>query len=170
MTCNVTCLSIPMCLVKQRVFIFRITSCVEELCVWLMKNMLKLDDSKTEFFIASSSHNTNRFSDINFQIGSEVITPSPIIKNLGITFDSAMNMSDYVTSLCKSVNLLLWNLARIRRFIDNSAASNAMWALILSGNPKRSWSPHIVPPYVLWRGPGTALSAASWTSSVGSPS
>ena len=31
-----------------------------------------------------------------------------------------------------------------------------------TGNPKRSWSPHIVPPYVLWRGPGTALSAASW--------
>ena len=39
-----------------------------------------------------------------------------------------------------------------------------------TGNPKRSWSPHIVPPYVLWGGPGTALSAASWTSSVGSPS
>ena len=39
-----------------------------------------------------------------------------------------------------------------------------------TGNPKRSWSPHIVPPYVLWRGPGTALSADSWTSSVGSPS
>ena len=93
--------------------IFKITLCVEELCVWLMKNMFKLNDSKTEFFIAASSHNMNRLSDINFQIGSEVITPSPTIKNLGITLDSAMTMSDHVTSLCKSVNFLLWNLARI---------------------------------------------------------
>ena len=112
--------------------IFKITSCVEELRVWLMKNMLKLNDAKTEFFIAASSHNMNRLSDINFQIGSEVITPSPTIKNLGITIDSAMTMSDHVTLLCKSVNFLLWNLARIRRFIDHNAASNAMRALILS--------------------------------------
>ena len=53
-------------------------------------------------------------------------------KNLGITIDSAMTMSDHVTSLCKSVNFLLWNLARIRRFIDHNAASNDMRALILS--------------------------------------
>ena len=61
-----------------------------------------------------------------------MITPSPTTKNLGITIDSAMTMSDHVTSLCKSVNFLLWNLARIRRFIDHNAASNAMQALILS--------------------------------------
>ena len=48
--------------------IFKITSCVEELRVWLMKNMLKLNDSKTEFFIAASSHNMNRLSDINFRL------------------------------------------------------------------------------------------------------
>ena len=111
---------------------FKITSCVEELRVWLMKNMLKLNDSKTEFFIAASSHNMNRLSNINFEIGSEVITPSPTIKNLGITFDSSMTMSDHITSMCKSVNFLLWNLARIRRFIDDDAASNAVRALILS--------------------------------------
>ena len=84
------------------------------------------------FFIAASSHNMNRLSDINFQIVSEVITPSPTIKNLCITIDSAMTMSDHVTSLCKSVNFLLWNLARVRRFIDHNAACNAMRALILS--------------------------------------
>ena len=39
-----------------------------------------------------------------------------------------------------------------------------------TGSPGGSWSPRVVPPCVLWRGPGAALSAASWTSSVGSPS
>ena len=30
-----------------------------------------------------------------------------------------------------------------------------------TGNPKRSWSPHIVPPYVLWRGPNFS-SGSQW--------
>ena len=89
---------------------------VEELRVWLIKNMLKLNDSKTEFFIVASSHNMSRLSNITFQIGSEVITPSPTIKNLCITFDSAMTMSDHVTSFCKFVTFLLLNLARIGHF------------------------------------------------------
>ena len=42
--------------------IFKITLCVEEVHVWLMKNMLKLNDSKTKFFTAASSHNMNRLS------------------------------------------------------------------------------------------------------------
>ena len=112
--------------------IFKLTACVEELRVWLMNNMLKLNDSKTEFFIAASPHNMTRLSDIKIQIGSAEIIPSSTIKNLGITFDSAMTMSDHVTSLCKSVNFLLWNLARIRRFISQDASSDAMRALVLS--------------------------------------
>ena len=111
---------------------FKLRSCVTELRVWLMNNMLKLNDSKTEFFIAASAHNINRLCDFKLQIGSVEIPPSPTIKNLGITFDSAMKMSDHITSLCRSVNFLLWNLARIRRFIDKDAASNAVRALVLS--------------------------------------
>jgi len=111
---------------------FKLTSCVEELRVWLMNNMLKLNDSKTEFFIAASKYNITRFSDTTIQIGCAKIAPSPTIKNLGITFDSAMTMSDHITSMCKSINFILWNLAKIRRFIDQDASSNAMRALVLS--------------------------------------
>ena len=90
-----------------------------------MKNMLKLD-SKTEFFIVASSHNMSKLSDINFQIGSEVITPSPkFTKTLGITFDSAMTMSDQIMShLC--VNLSFWNHIRIGRLYDHNAASTTI--------------------------------------------
>ena len=112
--------------------IFKLLSCVNELRTWLLNNMLKLNDSKTEFFISASPHNMARLSNITFQIGSSEIFPSPSIKNLGVTFDTALTMSEHVTSLCKSINFLLWNLARIRRFIDHGAASNAMRALVLS--------------------------------------
>ena len=76
--------------------------------------------------------NNFNLTDFKLQVGSTLITPSPNIKNLGITFDCHMTMSDHITSLCKSVNFLLWNLARIRRFVDHDTASNAMRALVLS--------------------------------------
>ncbi len=112
--------------------IFRLASCVEELRLWLANNMLKLNDSKTEFFISASPYNMKRLSNITIQIGSTEIIPSSTIKNLGVSFDTSMTMSDHVTSLCKSVNFLLWNMARIRRFLDRDACSNAMRALVLS--------------------------------------
>ena len=91
--------------------------------------MLKLNDSKTEYIITASSHNMNTL----WNITSEPITPSSTIKNLDITFDSAMTLSDYIISLCKSVNLLLRKLIRIRRLINHTILlSNSTRALILS--------------------------------------
>jgi hypothetical protein len=112
--------------------IFKLQSCVEELSQWMLTNMLKLNDSKTEFFIATSPHTMSRLSDIKIHIGNADIVLSNTIKNLGVTFDSAMTMSDHITSLCKTINFLLWNLSRIQRFITKDASSNAMRALVLS--------------------------------------
>ena len=94
--------------------------------------MLKLNDTKTEFFIAASPHNMPRLANTTLQVGSTVIYASDSIKYLGVTFDTFMTMSEHVTVMCKSVNYLLWNLSRIRRFIDYDAASNVTRALILS--------------------------------------
>ena len=112
--------------------IFKLTACVEELRAWLTKNMLKLNETKTEFFIASSKFNMPRLSNITIQIGSAEIAPSPTIKNLGVIFDTTMSMSEHVTSMCKSINFILWNLSKIRKFIDYNASSNAMRAFVLS--------------------------------------
>jgi hypothetical protein len=112
--------------------LFKLTRCIEELRNWLNDNMLKLNDSKTEFFIASSPHNMTRLSDMRIHIGVAEITPSSTIKNLGVHFDPAMTMCDHITSMCKSINFLLWNMSKIRRFITDDACSNAMRALVLS--------------------------------------
>jgi hypothetical protein len=112
--------------------IFKLSTCVEELRHWMLSNMLKLNDSKTEFFIATSPHNMPRLSDHHIQIGDVEVYPSASIRNLGVIFDTVMNMSDHVTSLCKTINFLLWNLSRIRRFVTEDASSNAMRAFVLS--------------------------------------
>jgi hypothetical protein len=112
--------------------IFKLSMCIKELREWLMINMLKLNDSKTEFFIAASSYNMPRLDGVTITIGDVDISASTTIKNLGVTFDVAMNLSDHVTAMCKSINFHLWNLSRIRRFITEEACANAMRALVIS--------------------------------------
>ena len=41
-------------------------------------------------------------------------------------------MSPHITYVCKSINFILWNMSRVRRFIDKDSCSHAMRALVLS--------------------------------------
>ena len=43
-----------------------------------------------------------------------------------------MTMSPHITSLCKSLNFFLWNISRIRRFIDQETCNTTTRALVLS--------------------------------------
>ena len=60
------------------------------------------------------------------------IHPSSTIKNLGVNFDSTMSMAPHIRSVCKSINFTLWNMSRVRKFIDRDSCSHAMQALVLS--------------------------------------
>ena len=95
-------------------------------------NKLKLNESKTEFFIAASKHNLVSLKDTTICIGSKEISPSSTIKNLGVTFDSTMSMKPHITAMCKAINFTLWNMSRVRKFIDRDSCSHAMRALVLS--------------------------------------
>ena len=82
--------------------------------------MIKLNESKTEFFIEGSRRVMKSFPDIALNIAGTEIRRSDSIRNLGVEFDARMSMSTYTASLCKSINFHLRNIARIRRFIDRA--------------------------------------------------
>ena len=117
---------------EAAVAVFKLSMCANEIRIWMTRNKLKLNESKTEFFMAVSSHNMHRLVDTKITIGNADIEPSLEIKNLGITFDSKMTMSPHITALCRTLNFSLWNISRIRRFVDQETCINAMRALILS--------------------------------------
>ena len=110
----------------------RLTACISDIRKWLSENYLKLNDSKTEFFIAGSWYNINKLPDISLKIGSHSIPISRTIRNLGIIFDQTMTLSQHVDSLRRSVTYHIRNLWRIRRFIDTESCHAAARALITS--------------------------------------
>ena len=111
----------------------RMSQCIAEIRAWMLANKLKLNDSKTELFLIASPRYAEYVSHLDFdlKIGGSVITPSDIIKNLGVIFDNNLTMTDHVSSLCRSINFHLRNLGRIRRFIDKSTCAHAVRSLIL---------------------------------------
>jgi hypothetical protein len=112
--------------------ISRLSSCIGDIRGWMKRNMLKLNDSKTEFFIAASSHNLLKLQDVTIKIGNAEIRPSPTIKNLGVVFDQTMSMKNHVQSLSKTLNFYLRSIYRIRKYITVETCHHLARALILS--------------------------------------
>jgi exonuclease III len=112
--------------------IFKLTQCIKDINCWMVKNKLKLNPDKTEFFVMSSVHHQQKLQDLSLHIDDVTITASSSIRNLGIVFDPQLTMSQHVTNLCKSNNWQIRNITRIRRFLDQETCANLVRSLILS--------------------------------------
>ena len=111
----------------------RLSSCICDIKRWMTINMLKLNDSKTELFIAISPRNKCKLPDgIKLRIGEEWLYPSATVRNLGVVFDSNLTMSSHITNLCKSLIYHLRNISRIRRYLDKNSCHHIIRSLILT--------------------------------------
>ena len=80
--------------------------CITDLSDWMSMNMLKLNPTKTEFFIAGTSQGLQGTSQglqklsssVVLKIGDSVIKPATTVRNLGILFDAQMSMSSTSTA------------------------------------------------------------------------
>ena len=108
-----------------------LAACINEIRSWMTENMLKLNNDKTEFFVATSSHNKGLMPSVCLQVGDDIIKPSRTVRNLGIIFDDLMTMSTQISSLASSLTYHLRNITRIRRFLDTNTCSNIVRSLVL---------------------------------------
>ena len=51
----------------------RMNLCISDLRIWMIRNKLKINDSKTEFLIISSSFLEQNFDDLNIMVGDSNI-------------------------------------------------------------------------------------------------
>ena len=54
----------------------KINLCISDIRTWMIKNKLKISDSKTEFLMLTSSFFKQQFNDVRINIGSTEINPS----------------------------------------------------------------------------------------------
>ena len=110
----------------------RLTACSSEIKIWMTRNLLRLNDEKTEFFVAVSDYQKQNMPPVSLRIGDMEILPTENVRNLGVIFDRQMTMTSHISSLCSSLNYQLRNISRVRRFLDVDTCHLVVRSLILS--------------------------------------
>ncbi len=97
---------------------------------WTVKNMLKLNDDKTEFIIIGTRQQRSKIDIPHININGTDIAPTSTVRNLGVMFDSEMSMKAHVSSINRSAYPQLKNLRAIKPFLDMEAANTVAHAFV----------------------------------------
>ena len=65
----------------------------------------------------------SRLPSISIRVGDCTITPTRSVRNLGVYFDSRMNMEEFIIKRCRACQLQLHKIARIRKYLSNDTCS-----------------------------------------------
>lgn len=95
-------------------------------------NLLKLNDSKTEFIITGTKQQLSKVKDIGVKIGSDTISSATVVRNLGFYMDSELKNKAHVNKITSSCFFTIKQCAKIRKLIDKDTAQLIMQSLILS--------------------------------------
>ena len=63
----------------------RMNLCISDLRIWMIRNKLKINDSKTEFLIITSSFLKQSFDELKIMVGDSIIVSSNNAHNLGMS-------------------------------------------------------------------------------------
>ena len=116
----------------QEQSISNLEACVDYIRGWMLQNRLMLNDSKTELMIIGTPKQTSKLNLNGITVGNSVIKPSVNARNLGVQLDTHLNMEYHITNTCKSAYHMIYNLRRIRKFLDKDSTKTIVHACITS--------------------------------------
>ena len=93
---------------------------------------LKINGSKTEFLIIRSQFSKVTLSNLTVTVGDTEISSSDKARNLGVIFNSFMNLEPHITQACRVAYMRLSNVRKIRNMLTDEAASQLIHAFITS--------------------------------------
>ena len=108
----------------------KVNKCISDIRTWMIQNKLKINDSKTEFLVLTSSFLKQHFNDLNISVGNSRIASSISARNLGVIFDNHMSLDKQINSICKSAFFHLRNIGSIRNMLTDDACSQLIHSLV----------------------------------------
>lgn len=110
----------------------RMNECIDEVRRWMLKNKLKINDSKTELLVIGSKTALQKLGDLQIEIGAELVAPSEKVRNLGSIFDSEMSMQAQANDITKRAYFHLRRIRHIRKHLSNEACAKAIHVKVTS--------------------------------------
>ena len=130
MTTRYICLSNQS--IKHHKKIQNLQNFVNDVRKWMLVNKLNINDSKTEFLIIGSKHQLNKITIDSIKIGDSDIKPVTSVKNLGLLIDNNLSMENHSTKTCSAAFDHIYNIKRIRKYLNQNLTEKIVHALITS--------------------------------------
>ena len=108
----------------------KLNICISDIRVWMIKNKLKINYSKTEFLIFRSQLLKQNLSDLSIRVGDTQVCPSSKVIYLGVVIDQYLTFHDHISGICKSTHFHLRSIGRIRNLLTFDATTQLIHALI----------------------------------------
>ena len=111
-----------------------LSACVVDVAEWCAARRLSLNASKTELIWFGSRHNLSKMSNLELYItaGSDKITPTSVVRDLGVMLDSELSMKQHVAKVASLCYYHLRRIRQIRRRVGLEVATQLVVALVLS--------------------------------------
>ena len=106
--------------------------CVSHIQTWMSRNFMRLNAERTQVLVVGSRHDHAKFTSQQFSINNHDLSASKSARNLGVVFDKLFNMESHISSVCKSANFHLRNIAKIRKYLSLDTAEKVIHALVSS--------------------------------------
>ena len=110
----------------------KLNICISDIRLWMIKNKLKINNSKIKFLIFRSPLLKQNESNLSVSVGDMQVPPSSKVRNLGVDFDQFLTFHDHISSICKYTHFHLHGIGRIRNLLTFDATAQLIHALITS--------------------------------------
>ena len=111
--------------------VLRMEHLISDIRLWMIANLVKCNDDKTEFMVLSSRFQPSVDCD-PIKIGTENVAPCTQVRNLGVIMDSSLTLVPHVNQSVSNSFCQIRNLARVRRYLTHDAAVTAVHSFVTS--------------------------------------
>ena len=89
---------------------------------WWDQNILTLNTAKTNWMTFTSKGTSHLYQDLQLTINDVQLNKVKQVKYLGLTLDSALALQDHISVITKQIGNQIYQLSKIRRFLNINAA------------------------------------------------
>ncbi|XP_058037869.1 uncharacterized protein LOC131197613 [Ahaetulla prasina] len=107
-----------------------LSRCLEAVRVWMGRNRLKLNPSKTEWLWMPAP----RYSQLHPQltVGGELVAPKEVVCNLGVLLDGRLSFDEHLAAVSRRAFYQVRLVRQLRPFLDRDALCTVTHALVTS--------------------------------------
>jgi hypothetical protein len=129
----------------------RISACIDDVADWMRSNRLQLNSAKTEILWSASSRRLHQLPHTMLRVGTEHVTPSVVVRDLGILLDSDVSMKSHVMRTVSTCFFVLRQLRTIRRSVSRPVFQSLVVSLVFSRLDYGNATLIGIPQYLLQR-------------------